>query len=114
LAGLALGWRSPGFNRAFRFEASAARWRRALDLVKKLSGRVSQIHLKDPKAGLTLPNFGGLPNDAFRELGDGIILMELIMVAAETAGVKHCYAEQDQSPDPLASIRQSMEYLKKL
>jgi sugar phosphate isomerase/epimerase len=85
-----------------------------LDLIQKLSGRVSQIHLKDLKAGLALPNFGSLPNDAFQELGDGIIPMEPIIVAAQAAGVKHCHVEQDQSPDPLASIRQSMEYLKKL
>jgi sugar phosphate isomerase/epimerase len=85
-----------------------------LDLLKKLSGRVSQLHLKDLKAGLTLPAFGSVPNDAFQELGDGIIPMEPIIVAARAAGVKHCHVEQDQSPDPIASIRQSMGYLKKL
>lgn len=85
-----------------------------VDLVKKLSGRTSQIHLKDLKAGLTLPAFGSVPNDAFQELGDGIIPMEPIMVAAKAAGVKHCHVEQDQSPDPIASIRQSMTYLKGL
>jgi sugar phosphate isomerase/epimerase len=85
-----------------------------VDLIRKLSGRVSQIHLKDLKAGLALPAFGSVPNDAFQELGDGIIPMEPIMVAAKAAGVKHCHVEQDQSPDPIASIRQSMEYLKQL
>ena len=85
-----------------------------LDLLKKLSGRVSQVHLKDLKAGLTLPTFGSVPNDAFQELGDGIIPMEPIIVASKAAGVKHCHVEQDQSPDPIASIRQSMEYLKRL
>lgn len=84
-------------------------------LIKKLSGRVSQLHLKDLKDGLRLPTYStGVPNDAFQELGDGIIAMEPIIVAAKTAGVAHCHVEQDQSPDPLASIRQSMDYLKKL
>lgn len=84
-------------------------------LIKKLSGRVSQLHLKDLKDGLKLPHFGGgLPNDAFQELGDGIIPMEPILVAAKAAGVVHCHVEQDQSPDPLASIRQSREFLAKL
>jgi len=84
-------------------------------LIKKLSGRVSQLHLKDLKDGLRLPTYStGVPNDAFQELGDGIITMEPIIVAAKTAGVAHCHVEQDQSPDPLASIRQSMDYLKKL
>jgi sugar phosphate isomerase/epimerase len=84
-------------------------------LIKKLSGRVTQLHLKDLKEGLTLPNYaGGLPADAFQELGDGIIPMEPILVAAKEAGVKHCHVEQDQSPDALASIKQSIDFLSKL
>lgn len=83
-------------------------------LIKKLSGRVSQVHLKDLKAGIPLPAFGSVPNDAFQALGDGIIPMEPIMVAAKAAGVKHCHVEQDQSPDPIASIQRSMAYLKRL
>lgn len=85
-----------------------------LDLMKKLTGRISQVHLKDLKAGLALPAFGSVPADAFQELGDGIIPMEPIMVAAKAAGVKHCHVEQDQSPDPLASIRQSIAHLQRL
>ncbi len=83
-------------------------------LLKKLSGRVSQVHLKDLKAGLTLPTYASVPADAFKELGNGIIPTEPLMKAAQEAGVKHCHVEQDQSPDALASIRQSMDYLKKL
>lgn len=84
------------------------------DLIRKLSNRVSQLHLKDLKEGLTLPEFGKLPNDAFQELGDGIISMEPILEAAAEANVAHCHVEQDQSPDPIASIRQSMEHLRSL
>lgn len=85
-----------------------------VDLIRKLSGRVSQLHLKDLKPGIPLPHFGSLPNDAFQELGDGIIPMEPIMVAAKAAEVTHCHVEQDQSPSPIASIQQSMAYLKRL
>jgi sugar phosphate isomerase/epimerase len=85
-----------------------------VELLGKLKGRVSQIHLKDLKAGLTLPEFGSLPPDAFKELGAGVIPMEPILEAAATAGVAHAHVEQDQSPDPLASVRQSMAYLKGL
>ncbi len=85
-----------------------------VELMKKLSGRVSQVHLKDLKDGIQLPTFGSVPNDAFQELGDGIIPMEPIMVAAKTIGVKHCHVEQDQSPDPIASIKQSIAHLKRL
>jgi len=84
-------------------------------LIKKLSGRVSQLHLKDLKEGIATPSYvTSLPNDAFKELGNGIIPMEPILVAAKAAGVKHCHVEQDQSPDALASVKQSIAYLRKL
>jgi sugar phosphate isomerase/epimerase len=85
-----------------------------VDLIQKLSGRVSQLHLKDLKAGIPLPAFGSVPHDAFQALGDGIIPMEPILVAGKAAGVKHCHVEQDQSPNPIASIRRSIEYRKRL
>jgi sugar phosphate isomerase/epimerase len=85
-----------------------------VELMGRLQGRISQLHLKDLRAGLTLPEFGSLPEDAFKELGQGIIPMEPIIEAAAVAGVEHCHVEQDQSPDPIASIGLSMEYLKGL
>jgi sugar phosphate isomerase/epimerase len=86
-----------------------------VELIKKLQGRVSQLHLKDLKDGIKIPTFStGLPKDAFQELGDGIIAMEPIIVAAKAAGVEHCHVEQDQSPDPIASIKQSISWLAKL
>jgi len=83
-------------------------------LIRKLKGRVSQLHLKDLKKGLELPNYGKLPNDTFKELGNGMIPMEPIIEAAAEAGVAHCHVEQDQSPDPIASIGESMTHLKSL
>ena len=84
-------------------------------LLDKLKGRVTQLHLKDLKHGMKTPTFdNNLSEDAFQELGDGVIAMEPLIAAAAKAGVEHCHVEQDQSPDPLASIRQSMEYLKKM
>lgn len=86
-----------------------------VELIRKLTGRVSQLHLKDLKEGIQTPNFGsGLPADAFQELGDGVIPMEPILAAAKAAGVVHCHVEQDQSPDAMASIAQSIGYLSKL
>jgi len=95
------------------FWVKAGGWE-PVDLIEKLSGRVSQLHLKDLKKGLELPNFGKLPNDAFEELGDGMIPMEPIIEAAGEAGVAHCHVEQDQSPDPVASVRQSLDHLRTL
>ena len=84
------------------------------ELIRSLKGRVSQLHLKDLKKGIEVPNYGGLPKDAFQELGNGSIPMEPILEAAADAGVAHCHVEQDQSPDPIASIGESMDHLKSL
>jgi sugar phosphate isomerase/epimerase len=82
-------------------------------MMKKLEGRISQLHLKDLKRGLDLPEYdnGKVPRDSFKELGNGIIDMEPIINAAWVSGVDHCHVEQDESPDPIASIQQSMRYL---
>lgn len=84
-------------------------------LLEKLKGRVTQLHLKDLKAGVKTPSYqSDLPQDAFQELGNGCIAMKPIIEAAAIAGVEHCHVEQDQSPDPLASVKQSIGYLKTL
>lgn len=82
-----------------------------LEMMKRLKGRVSQLHLKDLKAGLALPVYSDMPADGFKELGGGIIAMEPIIKLAAEIGVAHCHVEQDQSPDPLASVRQSLRHL---
>ena len=85
-----------------------------VELINSLKGRVSQLHLKDLEKGTELPNFGKLPKEAFRELGNGMIPMEPIIEAAAGVGVDHCHVEQDQSPDPIGSIGTRMKYLKSL
>ena len=83
-------------------------------LMKGLRGRVTQVHLKDLKDGTKL-NFdeGTVPHEAFEELGDGNIDLKTVMSLAEEIGVEFCHVEQDQSPDPIASIARSINYLKK-
>lgn len=83
------------------------------EMIRKLKGRVTQLHLKDLADGHDLPNYGGMPQRAFKELGHGIIPMKPILEAAKEAGVVHCHVEQDHSPDPLASIQTSLENLAK-
>ena len=86
-----------------------------IELMKKLKGRVAQLHLKDLKTGMEIPDYDtGVPEDAFKELGNGMIPMEPIMEAAASVGVAHCHVEQDQSPHPVVSIQQSMAYLNSL
>lgn len=84
------------------------------ELIRRLEGRVSQLHLKDLEKGTKVPNYGKLPNEAFKELGNGMIPMEPIIEAAADAGVVHCHVEQDQSPDPVASIQESLKHLQSL
>lgn len=84
------------------------------ELVRSLKGRVSQLHLKDLNKSVKTPNYGSIPAEAFEELGDGVIDMRPIVEAGLEAGVAHCHVEQDFSPHPLDSIRQSMAYLKSL
>ncbi|TWU57178.1 sugar phosphate isomerase/epimerase family protein [Rubripirellula reticaptiva] len=85
-----------------------------VELIGKLGNRVSQLHLKDLDASVEVPNYGGIPKEAFKEIGNGVINIEAIIEAAGKAGVAHCHVEQDQSPNPLASIKQSMKSLKQM
>jgi sugar phosphate isomerase/epimerase len=82
-----------------------------VELIGRLAGRVSQLHLKDLAEGVPVPSFGGIPQEAFKELGGGTIPMEPLLVAAAAAGVVHCHVEQDHSPEPLESIRRSIRHL---
>ena len=82
-----------------------------VETIKQLKGRVSQLHLKDLKKEQKLPVYEGISKDAFEELGDGKIPMEPIIEAAAEAEVKHCHVEQDHSPDPIASVQKSIQYL---
>lgn len=83
-------------------------------LIRQLKGRVSQLHLKDLNKSVKPPMYGGIPQEAFEELGDGVIKMQPILDAAKDAGVKICHVEQDHSPHPIKSIQQSMAHLKTL
>ncbi|QDT01647.1 Inosose dehydratase [Rubripirellula lacrimiformis] len=81
-------------------------------MMKKLAGRITQVHLKDLKADVgTINDEGQVPADAFQELGDGVIDMPAIMRLAKEIGVRECHVEQDQSPAPIDSINQSIQFL---
>ena len=83
--------------------------------MKKLGDRITQVHLKDPKEGTAvIYDEGKVPAEAFQECGDGSIDMGEVMKLAREIGAVYCHVEQDQSPDPIASIGQSIDYLKGL
>jgi sugar phosphate isomerase/epimerase len=73
------------------------------------------MHLKNV-AKEVKPQFNeSIPRTAFREVGNGSIDVPAVLKAAAKAGVKHYFVEQDQTPgDPVASLRESYQYLQKL
>ena len=82
-------------------------------ILRDLKGRVAQVHLKDlaPGNGVVWDE-ANVPHPAFKELGAGILEMRRIVEACEETGVDQCHVEQDQSPDPIASIGRSMQFLR--
>jgi len=69
-------------------------------------GRFPLVHVKD---------MDNTPRHFFTEVGQGTIDFKKIFAAAQKAGVKHYFVEQDETPvSPFSSIKLSMDYLKRL
>jgi sugar phosphate isomerase/epimerase len=84
-------------------------------VLAQYSGRVPLLHVKDKAAGTEKRLNEGVPRVAFKEVGSGVIDIKGVLVAAEKAGVRHYFVEQDQTPgDPIASLRASFTYLRDL
>lgn len=79
--------------------------------IKKLSGRIDILHLKDFKVYRD-ENDATLP--AFAEIGNGNLNWDGIMEAAEKAGVKYYVVEQDTCPgNPFDSLKISSDFVHK-
>lgn len=72
------------------------------DLVTRFPGRFVMVHLKDSTAA---------PQKAFADVGHGVIDFKRFIAAAQANGLKYAFVERDVSPDPIASIRASHQYL---
>lgn len=82
-------------------------------LLQDLRGRVAQVHLKDLAKDTAVEwDEGKVPHAAFKELGQGGLDMRRIIEVCDETGVDQCHVEQDQSPDPIASIGTSVAYLR--
>src|SRR5437867_11424513 len=68
-------------------------------------GRFPLVHAKDS---------AGPPAHRMVDVGAGIIPWHAIFARREQAGIRHCFVEHDQPPDPLASVRASYAYLRQL
>lgn len=83
-----------------------------IELMKRLKGRVKLLHLKDKlKDQPVVFEVGDVPNEAYKELGNGVVDIKTVVEMAEATGVDHCFVEQDQSPDPIASTKTSIDWL---
>ncbi len=86
-----------------------------VELLKKVSGRVHLVHLKDKAQGTPVMYKESVAAGAFKEVGHGVIDWPEVLRAAESAGAEHFFVEQDQTPgDPVESLRQSFGYISKL
>jgi sugar phosphate isomerase/epimerase len=87
----------------------------ATEFIRENASRVEMLHLKDRAAGTPRHyEIATVPQSAYREVGNGDLPIPEILAAAAAAGVRHYFVEQDFSPDPLRSLRESYRYLRKI
>jgi sugar phosphate isomerase/epimerase len=81
-------------------------------VLHKYSGRVALVHLKDKASSFPTQFNENVPKDTFKEVGNGSIDFPAVLTAANKAGVRNYFVEQDQTPgDPIESLRESYKYL---
>ena len=68
-------------------------------------GRFPMVHVKDS---------AGPPEHRMVDVGAGTIPWSAIFARREQAGIQHYFVEHDEPADPLASVRASYEYLRRL
>jgi sugar phosphate isomerase/epimerase len=68
-------------------------------------GRFPMLHVKDS---------AGPPQHEMRDVGAGVIPFATIFAQRERAGIEHFFVEHDEPRDPLASVRASYDYLRRL
>jgi sugar phosphate isomerase/epimerase len=80
-------------------------------LINKYGNRYKALHLKDLKKGvITGSKSGSTPQDNDVILGTGQIDLPTVIEAAQKAGVKHYYME-DESSSSVAQVPESIKYL---
>ena len=86
-----------------------------VEMLRGYAGRAPLVHLKDKSATTPQQFKEGLPAEYYKEVGNGVLDFPAILRAGQETGVEHYFVEQDQTPgDPVASLRQSYEYLRSL
>jgi sugar phosphate isomerase/epimerase len=89
--------------------------RSPVEMLNHLGNRVRMIHIKDRKPGFPPSQDLAPAAEHFTEVGTGTIDWKAVLAAAERAGVKHYFVEQDSiEEDPLESIAISYRNLRPL
>jgi sugar phosphate isomerase/epimerase len=73
-----------------------------LDFFNRYPGRFPMVHVKDS---------AGPPDNKMVDVGKGTINFPAIFAQSDKAGIQHYFVEHDQPADPLATIRNSAQYL---
>jgi sugar phosphate isomerase/epimerase len=73
-----------------------------LDFFNRYPKRFKMIHVKDS---------AGPPDNKMVDVGQGKIDFRSIFAQSEKAGIKHYFVEHDQPADPIATLRNSYNYL---
>jgi sugar phosphate isomerase/epimerase len=73
-----------------------------LDIFNQYPKRFPLVHVKDS---------GGPPDNKMVDVGQGKIDFRSIFAQSEKAGIKHYFVEHDKPADPIATIRNSYNYL---
>jgi sugar phosphate isomerase/epimerase len=73
-----------------------------LDFFNRYPGRFPMVHVKDS---------AGPPDNKMVDVGKGTINFPAIFAQSSKAGIQHYFVEHDQPADPIATIRNSAQYL---
>ena len=83
-------------------------------MLRKYSGRITTLHLKDRKAGVTTSLETGPGSQHFTEVGNGTLNWKKIFPLAEKEGVRYMFVEQDITErPPLESLKISYDNIQK-
>jgi sugar phosphate isomerase/epimerase len=86
-----------------------------VEMADRLKGRVHLVHVKDKASGTPVRYNESVPAATFKEVGNGVINWTAVLKATAASGAQHYFVEQDQTPgDPIASLRQSFEYINRI
>ena len=82
-------------------------------LLKRYPNRWKLMHLKDLRRGATKDDSGHAPASDNVVVGQGQVPWPSVLATAQQVGVEHYFIE-DETPDPLACIPSSLDYLRTL